>query len=410
MQLSLPLQTARRQEKRSKPSTWDLMRGFGVDTAAGVPVSPVLAENLSAAFASVQLVAQTMASLPLITYRRDANGARHEDRGHPVARLFAGDVNEHQSVADFFELMQAAVLWHGNAYAEIIRDSAGRPVELIPHNPAMVSVERLPGFRGRRLRYIVSDIDGGSRRLLQDEMLHIRDRSDDGLVGKSRLQRAREAVGSAIAVEAFAAATYRNGARLSGVVSHPETLGPEVAKTLRESLQALYGGSGNAGKIAVLEEGMQWEAVSVSPEDAQLLESRRFTVESICRLFGVPPQLVGDTSKSAYANVVEASRHFARFTLAPWCSKWELSLARSLFSEADRVTHEIEVNLDELLRGDPLQRAQTWRVYRELGVVNANEIRAEEGWNPRTDKDAEEFFAPLNLQSEQTGQPRDDRQ
>jgi HK97 family phage portal protein len=401
---NLPLERA--VEKRS--STWDLLSGRGgFETGAGVAVSPYVAENLSAAFAAVQLVAQTMASLsPPYIYKRDASGARAEAPQHPVARLFAGDVNEHQTVADFFELMQAHVLWHGNAYAEIVRDQAGRPIELIPHHPSLVSVFRLPG-RGRRLRYDVSDLDGGTRRLLADEMLHLRDRSDDGLVGKSRLQRAREAFGNAIATERFASATYRNGATLSGVLMHPDQLDEPASERLRKSFEEIHKGADNAGKVAVLEEGLKWQQTSVSPEDAQMLESRRFSVEAVCRMFGVPPQLVGDTSKVAYSNMIEAGRHFARFCLAPWCSKWEQTIASSLFSETDRATHEVEINLDELLRGDPLQRAQTWRVYRELGVVNANEIRAEEGWNPRTDPDAETYFAPLNLQSEQTGAPKD---
>jgi HK97 family phage portal protein len=210
------------------------MKGW-CETDTGVPVNPILAENLSAAFASVQLISQTIASLPLCIYRLDASGARYDDRQHPVAKLFAGDVNENQTASDFFELMQANVLWHGNAYAEIVRDGAGRPVALVPHHPGMISVERLPG-RGRRLRYIVSDIGGGSRRLLQEEMLHIRDRSDDGLCGKSRLQRAREAFGSAIAAERFAARTWNNSASMSGFVSHPETLGPEAAQTFASEL------------------------------------------------------------------------------------------------------------------------------------------------------------------------------
>jgi phage portal protein BeeE len=257
MQLALPLQAKR--EKRSA-SSWDLMRGFGDVSEAGVYVNPVLAENLSAAFASVQLVAQSLATLPVYVYRRQGN-SRFEDPQHPVAKLFAGDVNAHQGVADFIEQMQAAVLWNGNGYSEIVRDGQGRPVELIPLTNSQVSVVRFPGTR--RIAYDVSDLENGrTRRLLMEEM-------------------------------------------------------------------------------------------------------------------------------------------------APWASKWEQTISRLLFSEVDRQTHEVQINMDDLLRGDPLTRAQTWRVYRELGVVNANEIRAEEGWNPRTDRDAEVFFAPLNLQSEQTAQPKE---
>ena len=146
-------------------------------------------------------------------------------------------------------------------------------------------------------------------------------------------------------------------------------MGEGTAESLRLQLERLYAGGENAGRIAVLEEGMTWTGMSCSPEDAQLLESRRFTVESVARLFGVPPQLIGDTTKSAYANVVEASRHFARFTLSPWASKWEQTIARSLFSETDRIDHEVVISMDELLRGDPLMRAQVWRVLREVGAV-----------------------------------------
>jgi HK97 family phage portal protein len=393
-------------ETRAAPTSWDLIQGRGIDTDAGVPVSPHLAENLSAAFASVQLVAQTLASLPIVVYRRDGDGNRTEVPEHAVARLFAGDVNEHQSAVDFVEMQAAALLWNGNCYAEIRRDARGAPVALIPYYPSLVSVFRIPGSP-RRLRYEVSDLDGGTRRLLADEMLHVRDRSDDGLVGKSRLQRAREAFGTAMATEKFAASTYRNGAALSGIVSHPETLGPDAAKTLRESMQSIYGGHGNAGRIGVLEEGATWTQMSVSPEDAQLLESRRFGVESICRLFGVPPQLIGDTSTTAYSNMVEASRHLARLTIAPWAAKWETALARSLFTESDRQTHSIEINMDELLRGDPLQRAQTWRVLREIGAVNANEVRRSEGWNRRTDPAGDEFLAPMNMAPAQEGAPKE---
>jgi len=390
-------------ERRSAPTSWDLLAADGLSTRAGVAVNAGAAEKLSAAFASVQLISQTLASMPVIIYRRDASGARFEDRRHPVARLFAGDINENQTAADFFELMQAAVLWHGNAYCEIVRNAAGQPVELIPYAPPMVSVLRLPG---RRLVYDASDVDGRTRRLLASEMLHLRDRSTDGLVGISRLLRARESFSTAIATENFASSTFKNGARLSGILQHPEALGQEAQKNLKTTFKKHYSGAKNAGEVLVLEEGMTFKPVSVPPEAAELLQSRRFTVESVARLFGVPAQLIGDTSQTNFSNFVEASRHFARFTLVPWAVRWEQTLARSLLGGADRATHEIEINLDELLRGDPLQRAQTWRVLREIGAVNANEIRALEGWNPRTDPAGDEFLAPLNMMPEQKAAPK----
>ena len=195
MQLALPLISAKR-ERRSRPSSWDLMQGGGDVSAAGVYVNPIVAENLSAAFASVQLVAQSMATLPLCVYRLLPDGTKVEDRRHPVARLFAGDINQHQSFSDFMEMMQAAVLWNGNAYAEIIRDGAGAPVALIPLTNSQVSVVRFPGTR--RLAYDVSDIEatGRTRRILQDEMLHLREqvgrrpsRKEPAAAGQGELRR-----------------------------------------------------------------------------------------------------------------------------------------------------------------------------------------------------------------------------
>lgn len=406
MQLEMTFSAAQRIEKRAqKLSSWDLLRGGAWDTEAGTPVNPPLAENLSATFACVQLISQTVSMLPLVLYLFGKDGSRYEERAHPVARLFSGDVSDFQTGPEFFEGLMANVLLHGNAYAEIHRDSSGAVLWLGLLHPSMVTVERLP--KTNRVRYAVTDLNGISKRLLPEEMLHIRDRSDDGIVGKSRLQRARESFGIALQTERYAANVYRNGAALSGFVSHPETLGPEAAKTLRDSLNKVYGGTAKAGSIGVLEEAMTWQAAGVSPLDAQALESRRFSVESIARLFGIPPQLIGDTSKSAFANQVEASRHFARFTIAPWLRKLETAFASALLSESDRQRYELEFDLDDLLRGDFLQRMQGYRIAREIGVYNANELRKFEKQNPRTDDGGEKYFEPMNMNPEQTEEKKD---
>lgn len=394
----------KRSEKRSKPTSWDLMAGRGFESESGVPVSPYLAENLSAVFAAVQIIAETVATLPLVVYRRTGDG-RNSDPLHPVARLFARDPNSLQTPPEFIEMMTAHVLLRGNSYAEIVRDNRGAPVELIPMHPDHVSVLRIP--RTRRVVYDVSDPDGGTRRLLAEEMFHVKDRTDDGIVGKSRLARARETFGTALATERFAASTYRNGAALSGVLSHPEQLGGEAAENIRASFERIHKGSGNAGKIAVLEEGMRWTAVSVSPEDAQMLESRRFGVEQIARMFRVPPPILGDLKDGNYSSVTELGRWFYQHTIMPWLTRWERTIERALFSEEGRRTHEVEFDADHLLRGDMLQRFQAYRIGREIGLYNANDLRGFEKLNPRTDADAEAFLAPLNMMPEQTGAPKD---
>jgi HK97 family phage portal protein len=395
------------ESRSASPTSWDLLRtGGGFDTDAGVPVSPHLAENLSAVFAAVQIISETVATLPLVVYRREGAQVRSAAPGHPVAQLLAGDPNDLQTAPEFFEMMTAHCLLRGNSYAEIARDAKGQPVQLIPLHPDWVSVVTFAN--SRRIAYDVSDPHGGTRRLLPEEMLHLKDRSDDGIVGKSRLARARETFGTVIATERFAASTFRNGAALSGVLSHPDQIGEEAGKNLRRSFENIYKGADNAGRIAILEEGLKWTAISVSAEDAQMLESRRFGVENIARIFRVPPPVLGDLSNGSYSNVTELGRWFYAHTIQPWLVRWEKLIERSLFSEAGRASYEVEFDTDLLLRGDMLTRYQSYRIAREIGLASANELRAWEHLNPRTDPGGDEYFAPANMQSEQTGRPKAD--
>lgn len=395
-------------ERRSAPTTWDLLRtGGGFDTDVGVPVSPYLAENLSVVFACVQVISETIAMLPLCVYRKLDAGARMEDTTHPVARIFGGDANARQTATEFIEMLTAHCLLRGNAYAEIVRDNRGQVVGLNPFHPDHVSVVRIP--RTGRYAYDVSLPEGGTRRILPDDMLHLRDRSDDGVVGKSRLARARETFGTALAVERYAGSTFRNGASMSGVLSHPEALGDEAADRLRKSFEQTYSGAANAGRVAVLEEGLKWTQVSVSPDDAQMLESRRFGVENLARIFRVPPPVLGDFQGGNYSSISEVGRWFYSHTVMPWLNRWERLIERALFSSDGRRAHEVEFDTDLLLRGDMLTRFQAYRIAREIGVYNANELRKFEKQNPRTDDAGERYFEPANMQQEQTGRPIADR-
>lgn len=389
-------------EQRAAPSSWDLMRGLG-EAAAGVNVSPYYAENLSAVYACVQAISETVACLPLRVYRMSGDGVKFSDTAHPVARLFR-QPNAIQTTSEFLEMLLGHCLLRGNAYAEIVRDGRGAPVELIPFHPDQVGVWRIP--KTREVVYDVSDLDGRRRRLVSEQMLHLRDRSDDGIVGKSRLQRTREALGTTIATETHAAATFKNGVRLSGVLSHPEALSTEAHKHLRDSFTDKFAGSGKAGQVAVLEEGIKWQSISVSPEDAELLASRRFGTETIARIFRVPMPLLADISNGSYANVVELNRMFATHCLTPWIVRLEQIIMRDLLSAAGQLTHVVEIDQDDLLRGDMLTRWQSYRIMREIGGASANEIRAWEKINRRTDPAGDEFLSPLNMQSEQTGAPK----
>jgi HK97 family phage portal protein len=398
-----------KSEKRSTPTSWDLLRtGATFDTSAGVPVNAYAAENLSVVTACVQAICDAIAMLPLHVYRKLDNGGRIEDPAHPVARIFRGDANGRQTAAEWLETTVAHTLLRGNSYSEIKRDGRGAPVALEPLHPDMVSVVRVP--RSNAIAFDVSDINGGStRRLLFDEMFWLKDLSQDGVVGVSRLQRAREAFGNALAVERFSSSVYRNGAALSGVLMHPESLDVPAQDRLRESFKQAYAGSDKAGETLVLEEGMKWQAVSVSPADAEMLASRKFSVESIARVYRVPLPVIGNLEGGNYSSLSEIGRWFHAQTIQPWLNKIERAIERALLSEDGRRTHEVEFDADLLMRTDMLSRYQSYRIAREIGLANAQELRRWERLNPRTDAEADAFLSPMNMQSEQTARPRGDR-
>ncbi len=391
-------------ETRAAPTSWDLLASMGIPTLTGAMVSPYLVEGNAAAFNAIQIISEAVGTLPAIVYRKEGEGVRKADAANPVARLFSSAPNELQTPSEFVTMMQANCLMHGAAYAEIVRNGSGQPVALWPLHPGHVAIERIPNTR--RLRYQVSD-EIGTRRLLSEELFVLRDRYDDPFTPRSRLDRAREALGGAISTERFANSIWQNGARLSGIVSHPEQIGPEAAKTLRETLQAIYGGTENAGKIGVLEEGMSWTGMSATPHDAELSEARRIAVLEVARIFNVPAPLLNELSNANYSNVVEMRRQFAAGTIQPWLTRWEQAIMRDLFSEAGRRTYQVEFDMDLLVRADFLQRLQGYRIGREIGLYSANDLRKFEHLNPRTDDDADGYLSPMNMQSEQTAAPKE---
>lgn len=395
-------------EKRSAPTSWDLMKtGGDYGSDAGVAVTTYLAENLSVVTACVTAISETAGMLPGHLYQKLPDGSRVEEPEHPVARLFSGDPNERQTATEFVEMMTAHCLLRGNAYAEIIRNPRGEPIGLEPFHPDQVSVVKITSTG--RYAFDVSLPSGGTRRLLPEEMFHLKDRSDDSIIGKSRLARARETFGTAIATERYAASTFRNGASMSGVLSHPDAIGEDAATRLQKDFKNTYTGPDKAGSVAVLEEGMKWQQISVSPDDAQMLDSRKFSTMALARIFRVPPPVIGEFEGGNYSSVSEIGRWFYSHCMMPWLNKWERLIEHSLLSAAGRRKYEFEFDCDLILRGDMLTRFQAYRIARETGIYNANELRKFEKQNPRTDAGGDKYFEPANMQQTQTGQPVADR-
>lgn len=362
-------------EKRAEDISWQALAPL---TGHHAGLSARAAENLSTVLACTNAIATALAYVPARVYRVDGSGNRLEVETHPLARLVRGGVNASMTWPDFMEHWIASSLLTGNGLAEIIRSGNGQMSGLRWHPWSNVTVSEL---QSGRLRYDVSDGRGRSWRLLEGEVLHLRDRTDDAKIGRSRLSRAADTVAGVETANRHARKFLENGASPSGVITHPGAIPPEGKAQLLAQFQQNNGGAGNAGRTLVLDGGLDWKAAQISPEDAELLETRKFGVIELCRLFQVPPPIVQAYENNTFTNAAQAGLWFATFCLSPWARKIEAEFARSLFPTNSG--YELELDLSGFLRGDPETRWAAHKIALETGVLDPDEVRQIEGWNKR---------------------------
>ena len=379
----------KREERAQEWGSLDprLAEAFGISrSAAGVSVTATSAEGLATVSACVQAIAAGIASLPALVYR-ETEGGREEAPDHPLARMIRDGVNDREGWPDFIESLVANALLRGNGLAEIVTDDRGRLRELCSIPWAWVAPRVLTSGR---LAFEVTDMYGARgapghmRRLLNAEVIHIKDRSDDGMLGRSRLSRARETIGTALAVQLFAASTYANQATPKGVLSFKSRLNSDQLVRVKQMWLDLFTGPDNAAKTLILDQDGEFKPMSVSPEDAELLASRRFTTEELARLFNVPPPIVGIWDHSSFTNSETAGRWFAIFTLTPWIRKLETEFARAVLGAG----YSLEIDLSGLTRGDYAARWNAHKIAVGSRILTPNEVREAEGYNPRPDGDA----------------------
>lgn len=363
-----------RRDDRAYPSWSAIAQGSGFQGG----LSARAAENLSAVLACSTVIATSLASIPALVYRRQ-DESRIEAIGHPLYRITRQGVSEAMTWPDFIEHLVASALLTGNGLAEILRNANGGLVGFRYIPWPMVSVLQLASGR---MGYDINEGAGRPRRLLQGEVLHLRDRTEGNGIGISRLARAADTMSTVQAVNMFARKFVENSAQPSGFIKSAQSLTAQQVEMLRHQVNQRYSGVANAGRVGILDLGMDWVQAQISPEDAELLESRKFGVEEICRLFQVPPPLVQDYSHNTFTNSETAGRWFAMFTLAPWARKIEAEFARNVFPSSGG--YEMELDLSGFLRGDPQTRWNAHKIAIETKVLDADEVRQLEGWNPRT--------------------------
>jgi HK97 family phage portal protein len=337
-------------------------------------LSPRAAETLAAVTAAVALIAATVGSLPLHLYRRTDSG-RDRVAGHPLANLLHGAPNDWQTAMEFREQLTAHALLYGNGYAELVFNGSGKLSELRPLHPERVTVAQA---ESGRLVYDVVDANARRRRLTSDEVLHLRDRSDDGIVGRSRIERATRSMALASAVATAIESSFGNGLRPSGVVESAGVLSPEAWERLRKAFENQYSGASNTGKILPLDKGMTFKPLSPNLADAQAVEALGWSVEEVARLFGVPAVMLGSRG-DAYSSTVALTLHFVQYTLRPWLVRWEQVINRQLVTAPDLY---VEHALDGLLRADPKVRADVHHLALADGWMTVNEVRRLENLPP----------------------------
>lgn len=336
--------------------------------------------NLSAAWACVNLVSGTISSLPLMVYVTDRNGARTVARAHPLYRLLHDAPNFDQTAVDFWDFMICSIELQGNAFARVYR-AGSKVVSLDPIRPDIVTTRRL---QNGTIEYSWTD-DGQKNVFKQEDMLHLRGFGGNPLGGISTLTAGRNTFGLAGAIDRAAGTTFGNGLRPSGTLTFEKFLTAEQREIIETKLIAKFAGAMNAGRPMVLEGGTKWEQLSIKPEDAQMLESRGFSVEEVCRYFGVPPFMIGHNEKSSgYPTSLEQQLLlFTKFPLRRRLKRIEQALEQQLLSPQDRAAGvTIEFNLEGLLRGDSAGRSAFYTAGLQNGWMTINEVRALENMPP----------------------------
>lgn len=381
------------QEQRSDPvrlSDPYLAEYFGVRGSGAVTPDNVLA-NSAVAVRCIALRSELLASVGLHLFRRSPDGGRSRADDLALYHVLHSNPNEQVTAFEFREFMIRSMDLTGNAFARIERDGRGAVVALYALMPGVVTVEKLASGR---LRYKVTESGGGVRVLLQEEVLHVRGPSRDGVMGLSPIAIARGSLELAMSQHATSAALMANSLRPSAILSYPDRLTGEQRAAIRASVSNRIGGTFNAGQFLVMDAGAKFEKMAFSPEDAEFLDSVKLSNENVCRIFGVPPTAAGILDRGTYSNVEQEAASLIQNCLGPLASRIEAAMMRCLLTPDARRSLYIEHDLSGLLRGDVKSRFEAYRMGREMGVLSANDVRRRENEPPIPEGDL--YHQPAN--------------
>lgn len=360
------------------PQKWFLALN-GNTVSSGVTVNEDSALRLAAVYSCVRVLAESVAQLPLKVYERLPSGGKREAPGHPLYALLHDRPNEEMSSFNWREAGVGHLCTWGNAFNFVDYGEDGRVRALKPLRPDRVAPKRT---QKGGLVYEVADDKGQRQTYLKEQILHFAGLGYDGLIGYSPIRLAAESIGMGLAAATHAGKFFANGAVPGGVLEHPGSLGKEAQARLRESWEKLHKGPDNAQRLAILEEGMKYNRITINPVDAQLLESMKLTRSEIAGIFRVPAHLINDLEKATFSNITELSLEFVMYTLSPWLTRLEQAMNWRLFLPTERGRYFAEFVVDGLLRGDTKSRNEAHRTAVMGGWKSINEVRAEENMAP----------------------------
>ncbi len=387
----------RRFHVSQTPPGW-VDKWFGADTATGIPVDETSALQYLTVFACIRILAESLASLPLITYKRLKGGGKERAQDFYLYPILHDMPNPEMTSYQFRETLMGHVASWGNGFAQIVWNQAGQVMELWPLRPDKMTVKRVNG----QLQYIYQrpepDAQGKTERTFQAwEIFHVPGLGFDGITGYSIIAMGRKAIGLGMAAEEFGARFFGNDARPGIVLEHPQVLSDPAYNRLKNSWEDEHQGVAKSHKPMILEEGMKFEEIGLPPEDAQFLQTRLYQKRELAALCRIPPHKLADLEKSSYSSVEAQGLEFATDTMLPWVTRWDQTIFKSLLTPVQRKTYFVEHLMDALVRGDMKSRYDAYHIARQDGWMNQDEIREKENMNPLPKGAGKVYLVPLNM-------------
>ena len=343
--------------------------------------------TLTAVWCAIRLLAESVSSLPVSVYSKQANGDKLEDSKSPIYNLVKFKPNYYQNKITFFEFIMLSICTEGNSYVQIVRNNSGTPVQLICLSPSDVTVV----INDNELFY---QVDGGSV-LDSSDVLHFKTITDDGVTGLSPIDQCAKALNWGVSLEEFGSTFFSNGAKPSSILQTDRALSDTALQRLKTSFNNNYGKLKNSNSTIVLEEGLTFKPISISPEQAQFLSSRQFSIEEVARIFNVPPHMLKDLSKSSFNNIEMQSQEFVTYTLMPYITRIEQEMNLKLFRTNELGKTFVEFNVNGLLRGDVKSRTEAYKTAITNGYMSINEVRQKENLN--SIEGGDKHFMQMNM-------------